>query len=114
MAIAASQSPQYMLCVFWFRVFYEERRGEVSTDRPPANKSPFLLDDKSKRNKPFITRTNLLTLTLYMSHSSSSFDYRCVAVNAIHVVCVFVRRVFYKFPCREAVQLICLAALRFS
>ena len=49
-------------------------------------------DDKSKHNKPSpsITRTNLLTLALYMSHSGGSFGYRCIAVTAIHAVCVFV------------------------
>ena len=31
-----------------------------------------------------------------------------------HTCCVRVRRVFYNFPCREAAQLMCLAALRFS
>ena len=49
-------------------------------------------DDKSKHNKPSpsITRTNLLTLALYMSHSGGSFGYRCIAVTAIHAVCVSV------------------------
>ena len=49
-------------------------------------------DDKSKHNKPSpsITRTNLLTLALYMSHSGGSFGYRCIAVTAIHAVYVFV------------------------
>ena len=45
-AIAASQSPQHMLCVFSCQECFtisEERRGEVSTARPPATKSPFLL-----------------------------------------------------------------------
>ena len=53
-------------------------------------------DDKSK-HKPShsITRTNLLTLALYMSHSGGSFGYRCIAVTATHAVCVFV--VFYYF-----------------
>ena len=49
-------------------------------------------DDKSKHNMPSpsspTTRTNLLTLALYTSHSSSSFGYRCIAVTAIHAVCV--------------------------
>ena len=31
-----------------------------------------------------------------------------------HTCCVRVRRVFYNFPWREAAQLMCLAALRFS
>ena len=35
-------------------------------------------------------RINLLTLALYMSHSGSSFGYRCIAVTAVHAVCVFV------------------------
>ena len=48
-------------------------------------------DDKSKHNKPSpsITRTNLLPLALCMSHSGGSFGYRCIAVTAIHAVCVF-------------------------
>ena len=48
-------------------------------------------DDKSKH------RTNLLTLALYMSHSSSSFGYRCIAVTAIHAVCVL-EECFTIFP----------------
>ena len=53
------------------------------------------VDDKSKHNKPSpsITRTNLLTLALYMSHSGGSFGYRCIAVTAIHAVYVFVLNV---------------------
>ena len=51
--------------------------GEVST-----------ADDKSKHDKPSpsITRTYLLTLALYMSHSGDSFGYRCIAVS--HTCCV--------------------------
>ena len=79
--------------------FLDERKtwiiGEVSTARPPATKSPFLLMTNQNTTspaqaQPFITRTNLLTLALYMSHSGGSFGYRCIAVTAIHAVCVFV------------------------
>ena len=46
-------------------------------------------DDKSKHKpSPSITRTNPLTLALCMSHSGGSFGYRCIAVTAIHAVCV--------------------------
>ena len=50
-------------------------------------------DDKSKHNtpSPSVTRTDLLTLALYMNHSGGSFGYRCIAVTTIHhAVCVFV------------------------
>ena len=81
-----------MLCVFLCQECFtisEERRGEVSTARPPATKSPFLLmTNQNTQAQPPITTTNLLTLALYMSHSSSSFGYRCIAVTAIHAVCV--------------------------
>ena len=71
-----------------------ERGGEVSTARPRTS-SPqkcVFADDKSKHKhaQPFVTRTNLLILALYMSHSDGSFGYRGIAATAIHAVCVFV------------------------
>ena len=85
-----------MLCVFLFRVFYNfpRRGGEVSIARPSTSSPQKFVsaDDKSKHKhaQPFITRTNLLTRALYMSHSGGSFGYRGIAVTAIHAVCVFV------------------------
>ena len=71
-----------------------ERGGEVSTARPRTfSPQKFAsADDKSKHKhaQPFITRTNLLTLARYMSHSGGSFGYRGIAATAIHAVCVFV------------------------
>ena len=81
-----------MLCVcFCFRVFYnfrgEKRRSLYCSSS--SHQKFVSADDKSKHNKPSpITITNLLTLALYMSHSSSSFGYSCIAVTAIHAVCV--------------------------
>ena len=40
-----------------------------------------------------IPRTNLLALALYVSHSDSSFGYRCIAVTAVRAVCVFSRKI---------------------
>ena len=92
----------------------EERRGEVSTARPPATKSPFLLMTNQNTTSPAPQHQNQppdfgsghesqqqqLRLSLHRSHR--------------HTCCVRVRRVFYNFPWREAAQLMCLAALRFS
>ena len=94
----------------------EERRGEVSvsTARPPATKSPFLLMTNQNKKSPAPQHQNQppdfgsvhesqqqqLRLSLHRSHR--------------HTCCVRVRRVFYNFPWREAAQLMCLAALRFS
>ena len=61
-----------------------------------------------------IARKKLLTQALYMSHSGSSFDYRCIAVTALHTLCAFLLECFTIFRGREAAQLICLSALRFS
>ena len=47
------------------------------------------MTNKTQQAQPFITRTNLLTLALYMSHSGGSFGYRCITVTATHAVCVF-------------------------
>ena len=82
------------LC-FCLRVFYNfrgEKRRSLYCSSSSHQKS-VSANDKSKHNKPspspLITRTNLLTLALCMSHSSSSFGYRCImAVTAIHAVCV--------------------------
>ena len=119
--LSLHRSHRNTCCVcFCFRVFYNfrgEKRRSLYCSSSSHQKS-VSADDKSKHNKPSpsppITRTSLLTLALYMSHSSSSFGYRCIAVTAIHTCCVRVRRVFYNFPWREAAQLMCLAALRFS
>ena len=71
-----------------------ERGGEVSTARPRTSSPQKFVsaDDKSKHKhaQPFTTRTNLLTLALYMSHSGGSFGYRGIAATAIHAVCVFI------------------------
>ena len=71
-----------------------ERGGEVSTAHPRTSspQKPVSADDKSKHKhaQPFITRTNPLTLALYVSHSGGSFGYRGIAATAIHAVCVFV------------------------
>ena len=90
--IAATAIHAVRVSVLQFSV---ERGGEVFTARPTTSPSPqkfVSADDKSKHKhaQPFITRTNLLTLALYMSHSGGSFGYRGIAVTAIHAVCVFV------------------------
>ena len=68
-----------------------ENRRSLYCASSSHQKSVFA-DDKSKHNKPSpsITRTNFLTLALYMSPSGGSFGYRCIAVTAIQAVCVFV------------------------
>ena len=117
--LSLHRSHRNTCCVcFCFRVFYnfrgEKKRRSLYCSSSSHQKS-VSADDNSKHKpspSPLITRTNLLTLALYMSHSSSRFGYRCIAVTAI--CCVRVRRVFYNFPWREAAQLMCLAALRFS
>ena len=87
----------HAVCVFVQSVlqFSVEREGEVSTARPrtsPSLQKFVSADDKSKHKhaQPFITRTNILALALYMSHSGGSFGYRGIAGSAIHAVCVFV------------------------
>ena len=96
LGIAASQPPLYMRCVFLFRVFYNfQWRGEAPRPRTSPSLQKFVsADDKSKHKhaQPFITRTNILTLALYMSHIGGSFGYRGIAGTAIHAVCVFVLR----------------------
>ena len=102
-------------CVFVLKRFTisEERRGGVSTARPPATKSPFLLMTNRntspaphRQNQPpdfgsgHESQQQQLRLSLHRSHR--------------HTCCVRVRRVFYNFLWREAAQLMCLAALRFS
>ena len=105
----------HAVCVFVLECFTisEERRGEVSTARPPATKSPFLLMTNQNTTSPAPHHQNQppdfgsvnesqqqqLRLSLHRSHR--------------HTCCVRVRRVFYNFPWREAAQLMCLAALRF-
>ena len=93
----------------------EERGGEVSTVRPPATKSPFLLMTNQNTTSPALHHQNQppdsgsvhesqqqqLWLSLHRSHRHT------------YAACVFVR-VFYNFRGREAAQLICLAAVRFS
>ena len=101
-------------CLECFTIFRGEKRRSLYCSSSSHQRSVSADDIKTQQSQPFITRANHLTLALSMSHSSSSFGYRCVAVTAIHVVCVLVIRVFYNFPWREAAQLICLAALRFS
>ena len=94
LGIAASQPPLYMRCVFLFRVFYNfQWRGEAPRPRTSPSLQKFVsADDKSKHKhaQPFITRTNILTLALYMSHIGGSFGYRDIAGTALHAVCVFV------------------------
>ena len=106
----------HAVCVFVLECFTisEERRGEVSTARPPATKSPFLLMTNQNTTSPAPHHQNQppdfgsghesqqqqLRLSLHRSHR--------------HTCCVRVRRVFCNFPWREAAQLMCLAAVRFS
>ena len=91
---------------------HENKRRSLTCSSSSHQKS-VSVDDKSKDNKPpFIPRTNLLTLTLYTSHSGSSFGYRCITVTTVHAVCIVFGSV-NNFRWREAAQLICLAALRF-
>ena len=101
LGIAASQPPLYMRCVFLFRVFYNfQWRGEAPRPRTSPSLQKFVsADDKSKHKhaQPFITRTNILTLALYMSHIGGSFGYRGIAGTAIHAVCVFCLKVSYIF-----------------
>ena len=106
----------HAVCVFVLECFTisEERRGDVvSTARPPATKSPFLLMINQNTTSPAPHHQNQphdfgsvhesqqqqLRLSLHRSHR--------------HTCCVRVRSVFYNFPWREAAQLMCLAALRF-
>ena len=87
----------HAVCVL-FRVFYnfqwreEARSLQFVLGLPPGLQKFVSADDKSKHKhaQPFITRTNILTLALYMSHSGGSFSYRGIAGSAIHAVCVFV------------------------
>ena len=82
--------------------------------RPCSLQKPVSADDQSKLNKPLIPQTNLLTQALYMSHSGSSFGYRCTAVTAAHAICVCLYLfVLYGFPWREATRLISLVTSRF-
>ena len=69
---------------------HENRRSLYSSSS--SHQKSVSADDKSKHNKssPSITRTNVLTLALYMTHSGGSFGYRCIAVTAIRAVRVFV------------------------
>ena len=106
----------HAVCVFCVKsvLQFPERRGEVSTARPPATKSPFLLMTNQNITSPAPHHQNQppdfgsvhesqqqqLRLSLHRSHR--------------HTCCVRLRRVFYNFPWREAAQLMCLAALRFS
>ena len=74
------------------KMSYEHKNRRSLYCSSSSHQKSVSADDKSKHNKPSpsITRTNLLTLALYMSHSGGSFGYRCIAVTAIHAVCVFV------------------------
>ena len=68
---------------------HENKRRSLTCSSSSHQKS-VSADDKSKDKKPpFIPRTNLLTLTLYASHSGSSFGYLCIAVTTVHAVCIF-------------------------
>ena len=97
LAIAASQSPLYMMCVFYNFPRREEAKSLLFVLQPPKKVYFCWWQIKTQQAQPFITINNLLTLALYMSHSGSSFGYRCIAVTALHAVCVFLR-VFYNFP----------------
>ena len=115
--LSLHRSHHITCCVcFCFRVFSisEERRGKVSTARPPATKSPFLLMTNQNTTSPALHHQNQppdsgsvhesqrrqLRLSLHRSHRLTC--------------CVRVRRVFYNFLWGEAAQLMYLAALRFS
>ena len=91
-----------------------ENEGRSLTCSSSSHQESVSADDKSKDNKPpFIPRTNLLTLTLYTSHSGSSFGYRCIAVTTVHAVCIFFGSVS-NFRWREAAQLISPRCLKIS
>ena len=78
-----------------------KRGGEVSTFRPrtsPSLQKFVSADDKSKHKhaQPFITRTNILTLALYMSHSGGSLAI-AASQAAPYMPCVFCLKVSYIF-----------------
>ena len=63
----------------------EEAKSLLLVLQPPKVRF-FWWQIKTQQAQPLTTRTNLLTLALYMSHGSTSFGYRCIAVTAIHAV----------------------------
>ena len=89
----------------------EERRGEVSTARPPATKSPFLLMTNENTTSPALQHQNQPP-NFGSVHESQQLRLS-LHRSLRHTRCVRVSRVLYNFPWREAAQLMCLAALRF-
>ena len=82
-----------------------KRGGEVSTFRPrtsPSLQKFVSADDKSKHKhaQPFITRTNILTLALYMSHSGGSLAI-AASQAAPYMPCVFLFKGVLHFSWRE-------------
>ena len=101
-------------CVCFCFTISEERRGEVSTARPPATKSPFLLMTNQNITSPAPHHQNQPP-DFGSVHESQQQQLRLSLHRSYRHICwVRVRRVFYYFPWREAAQLMCLAALRFS
>ena len=92
----------------------EERRGEVSTAHPPATKSPFLLMTIQNTTSPAPHHQNQPPDFGSVPESQQQQLRLSLHRSPRHTRCVRVRRVFYNFPWREAAQLMCLAALRFS
>ena len=81
-----------------FTIFRGEKRRSLDCSSSSHQKSVSADEQiKTQQAQSFIARTNLLTMALYMSDSGSSFDYRCIAVTAIHTLCAFLR-MFYNFP----------------
>ena len=115
LSLHRSHRNTYMLCVFLLECFTisEERRGEVSTARPPATKSPILLMTNQNTTSPAPHHQNQPS-DFGSVHESQQQQLR-LSQHRSHrrTCCVRVRRVFYNFPWREAAQLMCLAALRF-
>ena len=104
LGIAASQPPLYMRCVFLFRVFYNfQWRGEAPRPRTSPSLQKFVsADDKSKHKhaQPFITRTNILTLALYMSHIGGAL---AIAASQAppYMPCVFLFKGVLHFSWRQ-------------
>ena len=70
-----------------------ERRGEVSTARPPVTKSPFILMT-NQNTSPALHRQNQPPDSGSVHESQrQQLRLRCMEVTAIHAVCLFVKSV---------------------
>ena len=115
--LSLHRSHRNTCCVcFCFRVFYNfrgEKRRSLYRSSSSHQKSYLLMTNQNTtspaphhQNQPpnfgsvHESQQQKLRLSLHRSHR--------------HTCYVRVRRVFYNFPWREAAQLMCLAALRFS